>query len=173
MDNSLIVDGLNITELSDEELLARLVTLGFNPGPILDTTREVYQRKLARLLRNEEFEDLEDENEPPNEENFPESPILNSSFESYSGSPSINIDDLRRRPLSRVEGEKWSEDPPILSPHKPWSPDDIVSQVKPPPEEEGKQFLSTTTIIFAVVAFMFFAFIVYYNMESTPKAPFS
>ena len=173
MDNSLIVDGVNIAELNDEELLQRLQALGFNPGPILASTREVYQRKLVRLLKDEDFEDLDDENEPPAEDTFPESPVLNSSFESFTGSPSINVDDLRRRPLSRVEGEKWSNDPPILSPHKPWSPDDIVSQVKPPPQEEDKPFFSTTAMIVIFIAFMLFAFLVYYNMESTPQTPFS
>ena len=35
MDNSLLVDGVNIRELSDEELQERLQNFGFNPGPIL------------------------------------------------------------------------------------------------------------------------------------------
>jgi len=172
MDNSLIVDGLNVAELSDEELNKRLQSLGFNPGPILATTRGVYQRKLVRLLRNEDSADMDSENETMAEGMYPESPVLNSSYDSYSGSPSINVDDLRRRPLSRVEGERWLNDPPILSPHKPWSPDDIVTQVQPPPEED-KTLISTTTKIAIIVAFLLFAFLVYYNMESTPQTPFS
>lgn len=176
MDNSLIVDDLNIAELGDDELLERLQALGFNPGPILVSTREVYQRKLARLLRNEDYDDMgEDDNEAnADEAAYPESPVLNTSYESgYSGSPSISIDELRRRPLSRAEGESWSHDPPILSPNKPWSPDDIVSQVQPPPGEEEKPLLSNTFMAIAVIAFLMFAFFVYYNMESTPQTPFS
>lgn len=183
MDNSLIVDDLNIAELGDDELLERLKNLGFNPGPILGSTREVYQRKLARLLRNEDYGDSEEGSggdEPIVEveanvvEGYRESPILNSTYESgYSGSPSFNVDDLRRRPLSRVEGEQWSNSPPTLSPHKPWSPDDIVSQVQPPPGEEEKPLVSSTTIAVIVVVFFVFALLVFYNMESTPQTPFS
>ena len=35
--------------LSDEELRSQLCQLGFNPGPITDTTREVYLGKLKKL----------------------------------------------------------------------------------------------------------------------------
>jgi hypothetical protein len=173
MDNSLIVDGLNVAELNDDELRNRLQNLGFNAGPILATTRIVYQRKLARLLKNEDsFADLDSENEPVSGGTYPESPVLNSSYDSYSGSPSFSADDLRRRPLSRVEGGRYLNDPPILSPHKPWSPDDIVTQVQPPPEED-KPFMSTTTMFAVIVVFLLFALLVYYNMESTPQTPFS
>lgn len=67
---------------------------------------------------------------------------------------------------------RWSNDPPILSPHKPWSPDDIVSQVQPPPEEY-KPLISTSSTIAIVIALLLFAFLVYYNMESNPQSPFS
>ena len=40
-------------------------------------------------MRNEEYEDLDEEIEPPIEGNYPESPISSSSFESYSASPSL------------------------------------------------------------------------------------
>lgn len=39
-------------------------------------------------MRDEEYEDLDEEIEPPIEGNYPESPVSSSSsFESYSASP--------------------------------------------------------------------------------------
>ncbi|GBM60371.1 hypothetical protein AVEN_79963-1 [Araneus ventricosus] len=97
MDNSLIVEGLNIALLSDEELAEQLRELGFNPGPIVATTRSVYQRKLARLLRNETF--IESEDNDVDEEVRPSplhstmihspEPSYKSSSPSYSFSPSF------------------------------------------------------------------------------------
>uniref|UniRef100_A0A8D1K849 LEM domain-containing protein n=2 Tax=Sus scrofa TaxID=9823 RepID=A0A8D1K849_PIG len=36
--------------LSDEELQSELDKLGFSPGPILPSTRKVYEKKLMQLL---------------------------------------------------------------------------------------------------------------------------
>ena len=36
--------------MSDKELMEELRKFGENPGPITDTTRGVYQRKLAKHL---------------------------------------------------------------------------------------------------------------------------
>uniref|UniRef100_A0A8C3WDH1 LEM domain containing 1 n=1 Tax=Catagonus wagneri TaxID=51154 RepID=A0A8C3WDH1_9CETA len=36
--------------LSDEELQSELDKLGFSPGPILPSTRKVYEKKLVQLL---------------------------------------------------------------------------------------------------------------------------
>ena len=36
--------------MSDKELMEELRKFGENPGPITDTTRVVYQRKLAKHL---------------------------------------------------------------------------------------------------------------------------
>ncbi|KFM63872.1 hypothetical protein X975_10342, partial [Stegodyphus mimosarum] len=173
MDNSLIVDGLNIAQLSDDELSERLQNLGFIPGPILATTRSVYQRKLARLLRNEELEDLETNDDSSHSVTSPPRPVLNSTFQSSSPS-SFNYDELRRRPLPRV-GENWSDGPPVLSPHKPWSIDDIVTRAPPPPTVAAapeKFAISPTVMIIGVASLLLFAFFVYYNMESTPTNPF-
>ena len=39
-----------VVQLSDEELLEELRKYGENPGPIVDSTRGLYQKKLARLV---------------------------------------------------------------------------------------------------------------------------
>ncbi|XP_059101731.1 thymopoietin isoform X4 [Peromyscus eremicus] len=42
-------DDLDVTELSNEELLDQLVRYGVNPGPIVGTTRKLYEKKLLKL----------------------------------------------------------------------------------------------------------------------------
>ncbi|KAM9684336.1 thymopoietin isoform 3-T3 [Dama dama] len=42
-------DDLDVTELSNEDLLDQLVKYGVNPGPIVGTTRKLYEKKLLKL----------------------------------------------------------------------------------------------------------------------------
>ncbi|GIX91575.1 LEM domain-containing protein [Caerostris darwini] len=184
MDNSLIVEGLNITELDDDELAQRLQELGFNPGPIVATTRSVYQRKLARLMRNESFveseeNDVDDEVRPTPLHStllYSPGPSYKSPSTSFAGAnfytpPPLNYDDLRRRPLSR-DAEMYSMSSGLSS-NKPFSADDIVSQVAPPPFEPEKPLLSPTVKIIGLAIIVLFALFVYFNMESTPVNPFT
>ncbi|KAG0715151.1 Lamina-associated polypeptide 2, isoform beta [Chionoecetes opilio] len=48
--SQLVIRGLDVTRLDDEELYSRLQDLGSPVGPIVDTTREVYQKKLFVLM---------------------------------------------------------------------------------------------------------------------------
>jgi len=47
-------DGQNVAELSDEDLYARLKEFGVDVGPIVDSTRHLYQKKLAILIRGDD-----------------------------------------------------------------------------------------------------------------------
>ncbi|XP_042878759.1 emerin homolog 1-like isoform X2 [Penaeus japonicus] len=47
---SFIVDGIDVSRLSDDELYNRLQEHGAVVGPIVDTTRKVYQKKLVVLM---------------------------------------------------------------------------------------------------------------------------
>ncbi|KAF2350412.1 LEM domain [Trinorchestia longiramus] len=49
-DMSLVVDGVDIARLSDEELYQHLTALGAVVGPVVGTTRKTYERKLAGLM---------------------------------------------------------------------------------------------------------------------------
>ncbi|XP_061495501.1 thymopoietin isoform X5 [Rhineura floridana] len=49
-------DDINITELSNEELKDQLLRYGVNPGPIVATTRKLYEKKLLKL--KEQGQDL-------------------------------------------------------------------------------------------------------------------
>ncbi|KAK4292789.1 hypothetical protein Pmani_034469 [Petrolisthes manimaculis] len=46
----MLIGGINIAQLDDDDLYARLKALGATAGPVVDTTRKVYQRKLFTLM---------------------------------------------------------------------------------------------------------------------------
>jgi len=50
-ENSLIVGDVNVNDLSDEDLIAYMMKYGIDVGPIVDSTRSLYQRKLAIVMR--------------------------------------------------------------------------------------------------------------------------
>ncbi|GBN46369.1 hypothetical protein AVEN_243130-1 [Araneus ventricosus] len=82
-----------------------------------------------------------------------------------------SYDDLRRRPLSRDPNLYPSS--PILSSGKPFSADDIVTQVAPPPAEPERPLISPLVKIAGLIVIVLFAAFVYFNMESTPVNPFT
>ncbi|XP_031962140.1 thymopoietin isoform X5 [Corvus moneduloides] len=43
-------DDLDITEMSNEDLQEQLMKYGVNPGPIVATTRKLYEKKLLKLM---------------------------------------------------------------------------------------------------------------------------
>ncbi|XP_075284452.1 thymopoietin isoform X2 [Opisthocomus hoazin] len=43
-------DDLDITEMTNEDLQEQLVKYGLNPGPIVATTRKLYEKKLLKLM---------------------------------------------------------------------------------------------------------------------------
>ncbi|XP_069175737.1 lamina-associated polypeptide 2, isoforms beta/delta/epsilon/gamma-like isoform X1 [Procambarus clarkii] len=50
LETSLMIDGFDITKLDDDELFSRLKDLGAVVGPIVDSTRSVYQKKLFVMM---------------------------------------------------------------------------------------------------------------------------
>ena len=51
--DSLVVDGLDIEALNDDELFEKLKENGVDVGPIVSSTRPFYMKKLAMVLRGE------------------------------------------------------------------------------------------------------------------------
>ncbi|NXS18343.1 LAP2 protein, partial [Mystacornis crossleyi] len=43
-------DDLDVTEMSNEDLQEQLMKYGVNPGPIVATTRKLYEKKLLKLM---------------------------------------------------------------------------------------------------------------------------
>jgi len=52
-ESSLIINGVDIASMSDEELFEKLAEYGVAVGPITEATRKVYQRKLAFQMGGE------------------------------------------------------------------------------------------------------------------------
>uniref|UniRef100_A0A8B9NEA3 Thymopoietin n=1 Tax=Accipiter nisus TaxID=211598 RepID=A0A8B9NEA3_9AVES len=46
-------DDLDISEMSNEDLQEQLVKYGLNPGPIVATTRKLYEKKLLKLMEQD------------------------------------------------------------------------------------------------------------------------
>lgn len=90
--SSLVINGLDITTLDDDELYAHLKDLGSPVGPIVDSTRSVYQKKLFVLMGG----------------HVPESPTFNGDVdqeeeeEEYSDSEPEAVEDTARQTRNRV-----------------------------------------------------------------------
>jgi len=80
-ENSLTVDGVDIDGLNDDDLFKMLKANGIEVGPIVESTRPFYKKKLALIIRggetngtngamggSEEYSDTEPEAEPAEEE---------------------------------------------------------------------------------------------------------
>jgi len=52
-ENSFTVGDVEIKDLNDEELIQYLVKFGIEVGPIVDSTRSLYQKKLAIVMREQ------------------------------------------------------------------------------------------------------------------------
>ena len=50
VEDSMMVDGVDVSALSDDELFEKLQQHGISAGPIVDSTRKLYQKKLLDVL---------------------------------------------------------------------------------------------------------------------------
>ncbi|KAL6088992.1 hypothetical protein STEG23_031028 [Scotinomys teguina] len=73
-------DDLDVTELSNEDLLDQLVRYGVNPGPIVGTTRKLYEKKLLKL--REQGTELRSSTPLPTVSSSAENPRQNGSNDS-------------------------------------------------------------------------------------------
>lgn len=83
MDTStMVINGLDVTSLDDDDLYARLQDLGSPVGPIVDSTRAVYQKKLFVLMGGQVLDssptfngDVEQEDEDEYSDSEPEAVV--------------------------------------------------------------------------------------------------
>ncbi|KAK7078428.1 hypothetical protein SK128_025139 [Halocaridina rubra] len=133
MDQSLIVDGFDISSLSDYDLYNRLQEFGATVGPIVDSTRKVYQRKLYVLLGGDVVDsppayngDVADDDDEEYSDNDVEEDVeeieetvqtrSSSRLESSKSSPSTQNRDLRKRVL--VTSEERSSGDVVFDPDR-------------------------------------------------------
>ncbi|XP_053647742.1 uncharacterized protein [Cherax quadricarinatus] len=121
-ETSMIIDGLDISRLDDDELYSRLKDLGAEVGPIVDSTRKVYEKKLFVMMGGDMVEsftyngDVDDEYSGSEEEVVVEKPTISRSsfmsestrFTTTSSSPSKHTD-LRKRIMSPASETKSSD----------------------------------------------------------------
>ncbi|XP_068238566.1 lamina-associated polypeptide 2, isoforms beta/gamma-like [Palaemon carinicauda] len=110
MDQSLIIDGVDISKLGDDDLYQRLSDLGATVGPIVESTRKVYQKKLFGLMGGEvpnsptfngdvdEEEEYSDSEEAEEEKEKVEM-VATRQVENTASPPPSDITDIRKRIL--------------------------------------------------------------------------
>ncbi|XP_022242634.1 emerin homolog 1-like [Limulus polyphemus] len=165
----LIVDGINITNLTDDELFVWLKEAGVDVGPIIDSTRAVYQRKLAHLLQNKDQEERSEENTDEEQQQNSQSPVVCDRTRDWTN-------ELRRRPLASTHspcsehlqsgslyGLRRLDDSIYSSGHLKNSHD--VDQFQPKASQQTSVSLFVKLVIFSVLFVL--VFLVYQNMESS------
>lgn len=101
-----VMENFDVTDLSDDELKRMLVRHGFEPGPIVKTTRKLYEKRLIKILQGK------------NETNDDASPTI---IQSKSASP---------RKKDDSDGDEVKENR-TWSPIKPSKPISPVSNTSP------------------------------------------
>ncbi|XP_076333801.1 uncharacterized protein LOC143237930 [Tachypleus tridentatus] len=170
----LIVDGINITNLTDDELFVWLKDAGVDVGPIIGSTRAVYERKLARLLQNKYQEEMSQENTDEN---------VSDDEQQQNNQSSVVCDrtrdwtnELRRRPLASahspcsenlqsglLHGLRRLDDRIYSSSHLRSSRN--LDQFLPKASQQTSVSLFVKLVIFSVLFIL--VFLVYQNMESS------
>ncbi|KAM3935425.1 LEM domain-containing protein 1 isoform 2-T2 [Leptodactylus fuscus] len=189
---------MDLKSLSDSELKEQLKKHGVNPGPILPTTRTVYEKKLQQLLEenqvNENGGGHEDQYSDSEDEGVQVKNLLDlrcelngdrtAGFDSYSQknpddtaaddfsdllSPStLGMSATRRKPIKGAAGR------PIQFRY-----DDIVTRARM--QEQAKetvtkgkpQRLVSVRLQIAIFIIVAFVALVYITMESSPENPFN
>lgn len=111
---SFIVDGIDVSRLDDEELYSRLQEYGATVGPIVDTTRKVYQKKLVVLMGGTVEEtatyngDVDQEEYSDSEEEVVEEPQKSLPSTSQQSVPvSLPVQpEVRKRTFISTESER-------------------------------------------------------------------
>lgn len=165
---------VDVFSLSDEDLQSQLLAHGVECGPIVETTRRTYQRKLARVfsegagpgrydaatsdtqpIDEVDYSQEEDEEEEEEEDYVPE-PLPQSR------EPLTNPN-LLRRPLSAAKGGRT----PPGAQHIPRQ----MAEPTPPAPAPQKKGLPIWIQLLVLVIVAAFIFIVFQNMEPASQVP--
>jgi len=182
-----VVGGIDILQLNDDELFDRLKSFGVDVGPVLDTTRSVYQRKLAKLMRGEseplpesgdgDYNGEDDDDyvpyTPPESPEYPDHLRHRVGLAEQAFTP-LESPRQAGSPYPDYKYSSISRDSPSVRPsihdahtsHK-LTADDLVSQAveEVPSSPQGSGLLTKLGIllVLAVVAFL-----IYNSIESNP-----
>ncbi|XP_048738759.2 emerin homolog 1-like [Ostrea edulis] len=139
-----------IQELTNKELADELKRFGTSPGPIISTTRSVYEKRLLKL-RSGEIEKLSARNR------YTEVP----DDEEKSPPPKPRSPRLRKRIVQKIEPEVADEMDDSGGPDlRDTEPGDTSTTETP-------QSTGMYAKIFIFIIVLFFVYLIYINMESS------
>jgi len=191
MSESFVVNGVDVQQLSDDQLYEKLTSFGIDVGPVVESTRRVYQRKLVKLMRGDveahsesdgAYDDVEEEEEfipptppdsPSNYSDVRQRVVPNVESVRSPASVQFEVSSLHSdTKYSSVVRESPSARPPIrgFASTSKFDPRDLVSQVEEPIEEPTKQTqgMSWVTKLFIILVISALAYLVYCSIESNP-----
>ena len=102
-ENSLVVRDIDISALTDDELTARLKEYNKTLGPIVQSTRPVYRKKLANAMREKMNGEIL---APDTSINAPVSDIENSNVEKIEESVESTNEELKNADFSDDDEEE-------------------------------------------------------------------
>ncbi|XP_029911850.1 emerin (Emery-Dreifuss muscular dystrophy) [Myripristis murdjan] len=157
---------MSLSDKSDNEIIELLAEYGIKHGPIVDSTRKLYEKKLKKAMDEAVVKPSSDKTYYREEEEeityvTYHSPVRN---EAYS-------DTLKRRVITEPDEEEELEqdtEPPIQSTR---AANHTTVQSRQPIKKSGgcKSLLIRLLLLALVAAFLYY---VYCCMESNPENPF-
>ncbi|XP_075709907.1 LEM domain-containing protein 1 isoform X5 [Rhinoderma darwinii] len=192
-------DKMDIKSLSDNELKEQLRELGVNPGPILPTTRTIYEKKLQQLLEQKQVKENggghEDQYSDSEDEGVQVKNLMEMRCELNGGDGTLGFDSYSQKNHDDASSGDFSD---LLSQsalgmsatrRKPikgaagrpiqFRYDDIATRARM--QEQTKETVTEgkpqrlVSVRLQIVIFIIVAFValVYITMESSPENPFS
>jgi len=158
---------MDFQDVSNDELAAKLRSLGQDIGPVVDSTRHVYLKKLDRLMRGEEWQSplshTTDGSEFNSNEEMDTCPAPQAARNLHSEVRQRATEATKTAP-SMVPNSDLKHDSGAKG-DTGFSPDMLVTQVQEPPapENEGSSIWLKLFLI-AVVAFIIILILM--NMEA-------
>ncbi|XP_062616564.1 emerin homolog 1-like [Saccostrea cucullata] len=146
----------DIQSLTDKELVDELRMLGANPGPIISSTRSVYEKRLLKLRTGGSLN-----TKPSSKKHYSEVP----DDEDQSPAPKPRSPRLRKRVVPKPEPEEADEMDDSGAPDfGDEEPDEkSTGESGSAPQPAGGVATYAKILIFIIV--LFFVYLVYINME--------
>ncbi|XP_077999780.1 uncharacterized protein LOC144452450 isoform X2 [Glandiceps talaboti] len=178
----------DVANLSDRELAEELRQLGVSVGPILDSTRSVYERKLVRLrtegpqepkVNNESDQYSDSDEDVSSKESSQESEVSNTQIKlrkrttqqtkhttRIHGTRQQDSGDSRDSPKKQVTMTTTTTRQVTKTQN---ATQDTLEVTKTKPAEPKKRLVPVYVQILILLAVAIFIFFVLYNMEKLPQ----
>ncbi|XP_076448158.1 uncharacterized protein LOC143284904 isoform X2 [Babylonia areolata] len=165
----------DITSLTDQELVDQLLQYNYTPGPILPSTRTVYERKLFKLKtgqeavpssRYEQVHDDDDDDDQADDDSADEEVILQQHLPRQRLTKTTYTPEVRKTPPRQQEMSRKVERP--SSANRSQSAQSARLQKEKSPPSTGGLPLWVKLLAIVIVAVL--VFLVVKNLESDPAS---